>query len=144
MRGQNSFASVLLACALAAAFLGIVPGAHAVPAGSLILHAGKTLDRSVIAINDRGRVPRTYVPIAPSYRYYDYPYYYSRGYYPLHIRPGFIYYGYPYAAYRSLVRRHSGGCSYRHGRCVANWSHGRDAGSARRRPHLSLGACKCP
>ena len=55
------------------------------------------------------------MPIAPSYRYYDYPYYYSRGYYPIHIRPGFIYYGYPYASYRSLYsRRHGGRCSYRH------------------------------
>ena len=45
-----------------------------------------------------------YLPIAPSYLYYDYPYYYSRGYYPTHIGPGFIYYGYPYSYYRSYYR----------------------------------------
>ena len=132
MRCRNSFASILPACLLAATFLGYAPVANAAPAG-LPLSAGKVSEKSAIEVKDRGRVPRTYVPIAPSYRYYDYPYYYSRGYYPIHIRPGFIYYGYPYAAYRSLyVRRHSGRCSYR---CAAHKS--------ARPPHQRLGACGC-
>jgi hypothetical protein len=144
MRCRNSFASILLACLLAAACLGIAPIANAAPAGSSFLSAGKGPTKNAIEVKDRGRVPRTYVPIAPSYRYYDYPYYYSRGYYPIHIRPGFIYYGYPYASYRSLYYRRDGGrCSYRHGRCVANSSHSRNPGSAYRRPHQRLGACRC-
>lgn len=36
---------------------------------------------------------RIYVPIVP-YTAYDYPYYYSRGYYPRHIGPGYIYNNY--------------------------------------------------
>jgi hypothetical protein len=133
MKRRKSFASILLACSLAAAFLGIAPGTNAAPAGSLFPTPGKGLANNVIETKDRVRVPRTYVPIAPSYRYYDYPYYYSRGYYPIHIRPGFIYYGYPYAAYRSLyARRYGGRCSYRHGKCVAH-----------RHPHQRVGACRC-
>ena len=137
MRCRKSFVSIVSACLLAAAFLGITPVTNAAPAGSLFPPSGKGLANNVIEINDRGRVPRTYVPIAPSYRYYDYPYYYSRGYYPIHIRPGFIYYGYPYASYRGLYsRRYGGRCSYRHRTC-------RDLGSAYRRPHQRVGACRC-
>jgi hypothetical protein len=32
-----------------------------------------------------------YLPVGPSSRYYDYSYYYSRGYYPTHIG-GYVYY----------------------------------------------------
>jgi hypothetical protein len=39
----------------------------------------------------RIRGPRIPLPIGPSYIYYDYPYYYSRGYYPTHIG-GYVYY----------------------------------------------------
>ena len=39
----------------------------------------------------RGRGVRIYLPIGPGYIYYDYPYYYSRGYYPTHIG-GYVYY----------------------------------------------------
>jgi hypothetical protein len=135
MSGRNS-SSILMACLLAATFLGIAPIANAAPAGSSFLSAGKGPAKNAIEVKDGGRVPRTYVPIAPSYRYYDYPYYYSRGYYPIHIRPGFIYYGYPYASYRSLYdRRYGGRCSYLHRRCVAHKS--------ARRPHQRLGACGC-
>jgi hypothetical protein len=133
----NSFASVLFAGLLAAASLGLAPVTNAAPAGSFFPAPGKALASNVIEIKDRGRVPRTYVPIAPSYRYYDYPYYYSRGYYPIHIRPGFIYYGYPYATYRSLyARRYGGKCSNRDRRCVADKS-------ARRHSHQRSGACRC-
>ena len=40
----------------------------------------------MIEIKHRGRGPRIYLPIVP-YIAYDYPYYYSRGYYPTHIGP---------------------------------------------------------
>jgi hypothetical protein len=131
MRCRNPFASILPACLLAAAFLGIAPVANAGPAGPLFLTPGQGFANNVLKVKDRSRVPRTYVPIAPSYRYYDYPYYFSRGYYPIHIRPGFIYYGHPYAAYRSLYLRR---CA--HG-CIAYKS-------ARRLSHQRSGACRCP
>ncbi len=54
------------------------------------------------------RRPWPNLPIAPSYRAYDWPYYYNRGYYPTHIGPGYVYYGYPYY-YRSS---HYPRCSY--------------------------------
>ncbi|NJO33170.1 MAG: hypothetical protein HC869_08505 [Rhodospirillales bacterium] len=79
------------------------------------------------------------MPIAPSYLYYDYPYYYSRGYYPTHIGRGFVYFGYPYAYYkRRYYSRYGGRCSYR--RCVATRAHHRGPGSPHRR---HLGACRC-
>ena len=138
MRCRKPFASILPACLLAVALLGLAPATNAAPAGSLVPGQGKRLANNVIEIKDRGRVSRAYVPIAPSYRYYDYPYYYSRGYYPIHIRPGFIYYGRPYAAYRSLYyQRYDSRCSYRHSKCVAHKS-------ARRISHRRLGACGCP
>ena len=141
MRYGNSFASALLACSLTTPLLGLALAANAGPAGSPAL-AGEGLPNHVVVIDDRGEVPRTYVPIAPSYRYYDYPYYYSRGYYPIHIRPGFIYYGHPYGSYRSLhYRRNGSRCSHRHRRCAAHSSHGRKP--ARRRPSQHSGACAC-
>lgn len=137
MKCPNLFASILPVCLLAAACLGIAPVTNAAPAGSYFLTPGQGIANNAIEIKDRGRVPRTYVPIAPSYGHYDYPYYYSRGYYPIHIRPGFIYYGYPYATYRSLyLQRYGGRCSNWHRRCVAH-------ASARRRPHQRVGACGC-
>lgn len=53
---------------------------------------------------------RLYVPIAPNYSAYDYPYYYARGYYPTHIGPGYMYYGRPYRSYGSpyLPYQHRG------------------------------------
>lgn len=144
MSSRNLFASILMACLLAVGFLGIAPVADAASAGPSFLNPGKGLRNNVIEIKNRDRVPRAYLPIAPSYRYYDYPYYYSRGYYPTHIGPGFVYYGYPYSYYRGRYhRRYGGRCSYGHRRCVAKLGYNRDAGSARRGPHQSLGACRC-
>jgi hypothetical protein len=142
MRHRSSYTSILLACLLAAAFLGSAPMADAAPAGSSFPVAGQTPAKYTIEVRDRAGIPRTYVPIAPSYRYYDYPYYYSRGHYPIHIRPGFIYYGYPYASYRSLyIRTHAGRCSYGQlRRCAAHWGHNRGSRSAHYR---RLGACRC-
>ena len=64
----------------------------------------------MIEIKHRGRGPWPNLPIAPTYRAYDWPYYYSRGHYPTHIGPGYVYYGYPYS-YRSNPR-YGGRCSY--------------------------------
>jgi hypothetical protein len=144
MSCRDLFASILMACLLAVGFLGIAPVASAVSAGSSFLNPSKSARDNVLEIKKRGRGPRIYLPIAPSYLYYDYPYYYSRGYYPTHVGPGFVYYGYPYYRYKSLYySRYGGRCSYWHRRCAANWNHNGGPGSARRRPHQSLGACRC-
>jgi hypothetical protein len=62
----------------------------------------------VIEFKRRARGRRIHLPIGPSYIYYDYPYYYSRGHYPTHIG-GYVYYPYYYGSqytrYRGSPRR---------------------------------------
>jgi hypothetical protein len=100
MSSRSLFASGLAVACLLVGFLGIAPVANAASAGQSFPKAGESAGNNVIEIKYRGRRGlRLYPPIAPSYRYYDYPYYYSRGYYPTHIGPGFVYYGYPYRSY---------------------------------------------
>lgn len=136
MCSRNFFASLMMACLLAVAFLEIAPVANATPAGPSLLKHGKSATHGVIEIKHRGHRPRLYLPIAPSYRAYDYPYYYSRGFYPTHIGFGYVYYGYPYAYYRATYRDR---CSYRYRKCVAKLRHSRRRGSLRRQ----LRACRC-
>ena len=76
---------------------------------------------------------RIHLPIGPSYVYYDYPYYYSRGYYPTHIG-GYVYY--PYYYYGSYPR-YGVRCFNWHQRCVANNRGFCDHTAAR------VGACRC-
>jgi hypothetical protein len=69
----------------------------------------------------RGDDPWFFLPIAPSYLAYDYPYYFSRGHYPTHIRPGYIYYGQPYDVYIGSYRPgHDGPCVNRRRKCVTD------------------------
>ena len=91
MSSRKLFASILMACVLAVGFLGIAPVANAASAGQSIRKPGESARNNVLEIKRRGRGPRIYLPIGPSYIYYDYPYYYSRGYYPTHIG-GYVYY----------------------------------------------------
>jgi hypothetical protein len=105
MTSRKSLAPVPLTCMLAVGFLGIAPVTNAAAVGLSLPHPGKNISNDVVEIKARGRGAGIYTPIAPSYRYYDYPYYYSRGFYPTHIRPGFIYYGYPYSYYTSRYRK---------------------------------------
>src|ERR1700704_2068798 len=110
MSSLNWFATILMACLLTVGLGDLAPVANAASAGQSFLKPGESARNNVIEIKDRGRGPQIYLPIAPSYLAYDYPYYYSRGHYPTHIGgPGYVYYGYPYS-YRS-------GPSYR-GRCA--------------------------
>ena len=95
MTSRNLFASILTACLLAVGFSGIAPAADAASVGPSFLKPGESAGNHVIEIKTRGRGSRLYLPIVP-YIAYDYPYYYSRGYYPTHIAPGFVYFGYPY------------------------------------------------
>lgn len=93
MTSRNLFA-MLMACSLTVGLGGLGAVADAASAGQVLVKHGESASNNVVAIKYRGRGPRFYLPIAPSYLAYDYPYYYSRGHYPTHIGPGYIYYGY--------------------------------------------------
>lgn len=144
MGRRNLFASLLMPCLLAIGFLGITsvavaPAANAASAWPAILKPGasagsESARNSVIAIKHRRRRrgQRLYLPIAPSYLAYDYPYYYSRGFYPKHIGRGYVYYGYPYLSRKRYRRR----CAYWRRRCLARQRHHRRHRHQRR-------ACRC-
>jgi len=87
-----------MASLLAVGFLGIAPVANAASGGQTVLKAGKSVRSDVITIKPRARGPRIHLPIGPGPVYCDYPYYYSRGYYPTHIG-GYVYYPYYYRSY---------------------------------------------
>jgi hypothetical protein len=91
MSRRKLLASILMACVLLVGFLGIAPVPNAASAGKSIRKAGQSGRNYVLEMKHRGRGPRIHLPIGPSYIYYDYPYYYSRGYYPTHIG-GYVYY----------------------------------------------------
>jgi len=84
--------SVVTACLLIVGLGGVGP--NAASAAQIALKPGESARNDVIEIKHRNRSPWFYLPIAPSYLAYDYPYYYSRGHYPTHIPPGYVYYGY--------------------------------------------------
>jgi hypothetical protein len=91
MISRKSLPSIVTACLLTAA-LGVGP--NAASAAQIVMKPGESARNDVVEIKRRTRGPWFYLPIAPSYLAYDYPYYYSRGHYPTHIPPGYVYYGY--------------------------------------------------
>ena len=121
MSSRSLFASILMTCLLAVGFLGIVPVANAALAGQSFLNPGESARNNVIEIKRRGHDRRIYLPIGPSSIYYDYPYYYSRGYYPTHIGPGYVYYGNADYYRSGYYPRYGGRCSHWQRKCVANW-----------------------
>jgi hypothetical protein len=108
MGSRYLFASLLMPCLLAVGLLAIAPVANDASAGKAIRKPGSGRNYA-LEMKSRGRDRRIRLPLGPSYIYYDYPYYYSRGYYPTHIG-GYVYYP-----------------SYHYGR-----SYGRGPGSPRR------------
>lgn len=99
MSSRNLFASSAMACLLAVGFLGIAPEANAGLLGQSLKSekiSGKNGAKT--KIKRPGRRVRIHLPVGPGSVYHDYPYYYSRGYYPKHIG-GYVYY--PYYYYRS-------------------------------------------
>lgn len=120
MSGRNFLASVPIIFLLAVGCLGTAPETNAASVGPSVLDRGDSARNNVIKVKRRGRV-RIHLPIGPSYTYYDYPYYYSRGYYPESIG-GYVYY--PYELYRRYYPRSDGRCAKWQPRCVANWGHG--------------------
>jgi hypothetical protein len=96
-------ASVVAAGLLAVGFLGTAPVALAASAEKSAAKPGKSARSYVLKNKRRSRPPRVHLPVGPSYIYYDYPYYYSRGYYPRHI-VGYVYYPYYGHYYRDNYR----------------------------------------
>lgn len=137
----SSVSSTMVAGLLAAGFLGIAPVVNSAPAGQPFPKLGESLTNNVIEIKSRGRSVRIHLPIGPSYIYYDYPYYYGRGYYPTHIG-GYVYY--PYHYYRRFYPRYGGPCADWRRSCVSDWGRNRGPGSTRLHSARSFGACPCP
>jgi hypothetical protein len=91
MSSRKLLPSIVTACLLT---VGLEVGPNAASAGHIVMKPGESARNDVVEIKHRSRSPWFYLPIAPSYLAYDYPYYYSRGHYPTHIPPGYVYYGY--------------------------------------------------
>jgi hypothetical protein len=90
MSSRSLLAPVLMAGSLAVGFFGIAPAAIA-ESGGQSLKPGKIAGTNIIKTKRRFRSVKIHLPLGPSSVYYDYPYYYSRGYYPTHIG-GYVYY----------------------------------------------------
>ena len=114
MNSRNSVASLLMPCLLAAGFLGVAPMTNDASAGKSIRKSGESGRNYMLEMDSRDRGPRIPLPIGPSYLYYDYPYYYSRGHYPTHIW-GYVYYPYYNRSY------YRGPASPRRQRARRNW-----------------------
>lgn len=133
MNSQNLFASILLACVLAASQPGVASGANAAWPGHSAFRSGNGAGPPAIRTRHRGHVPRLFLPIAPSYLAYDYPYYYyARGYYPKHIGPGYIHYGNRYFYSSRYYPRFGQQCSNKQRKCVAGWRSYRQSGTSHR------------
>ena len=104
MSSGHSFAAIPMACLLAVGLLGIAPAANAESVGPS-QKAGKIAGKNAVENKRRFRSVKIKLPVGPTSVYYDYPYYYSRGYYPTHIG-GYVYY--PYYYYRIYYPRHVG------------------------------------
>jgi hypothetical protein len=115
MRNGTLAAAILVGCSTLIATAGTVALTTAASAGKSVVKGG-----DLAKINSQGDDSWFFLPIAPSYLAYDYPYYYSRGYYPTHIGPGYIYYGQPYYVYRSSYGpKHDSRCVHRR-KCVTD------------------------
>jgi hypothetical protein len=121
LNSRNLFASILMACLLAIGFLDMA-SPDAASAGQFVLKPEGTRNYVLVG-KRRARGTRIHLPMGPSYIYYDYPYYYCRGYYPTHIG-GYVY----YPPRRNSYARYNGRCF--------NWHR---KGVARK----SAGACRC-
>ena len=136
MQSTPLWGPILVVSGLAACLsgMGLVPAADAASSALPRHNPSESAKSVVIEIKKRRRASGFITPIAPSYLYYEYSYYYSRGRYPTHIKPGFIYYGYPYAYYVTETRPgYSERCSIAHSKCVAGWLRFLDPKSSRRR-----------
>lgn len=130
------FVPILMACVLVAGFFGLA-AVSAASAGKSVTKARDGGRAYVLegAKRTRSRGPRIPQPLGPAYIYYDYPYYYSRGYYPTHI--GRYVYFPSYA--RGRDPKFDAKCSSWRRSCLAKAGYYRGPASPRRQ----RGACRC-
>jgi hypothetical protein len=106
MRFRIPFVPSFVAWLLAAGLVSVGPVSDAAWAGKKSVKKQRSY---VLESRRPSRAPRIYLPIGPSYTYYDYPYYYSRGHYPTHI-VRYVYYNpngyFDRNYYRRSLRRH--------------------------------------
>jgi hypothetical protein len=128
MSTQSLFAPILMAFVLVAGFFSLAAVASsAASAGKSVVKARESSRAYQLESTGR-RDRRIPLPIGPSYIYYDYPYYYSRGYYPTHIG-GYVY----YPAYsRAFQPRYNDRCASGRRSCVAKTGHHRGRALPRR------------
>ena len=93
MRLRKVFTSGVMSCLLAVGFFASASTIDAASAGQLFRKPAKKVKLKVVGSKRLRPGQRIQVPIVP-YIAYDYPYYYSRGFYPTHIGPGYIYTNY--------------------------------------------------
>jgi hypothetical protein len=127
MSSRDLLALVQMAL-LAVCFINLAPIANATSTDKSARKPSEGARSYVLEPKRHGPGVKIHLPIGPAYNYYDYPYYYRRGYYPTHIG-GYIYY--PNYT-RNFYPRYGGRCAIEHRGCVAN------AGKLRR------GYCRCP
>jgi hypothetical protein len=84
-------------------FLSTTPTAIAASTKQSVWKHDKSARTYELRSKRRVRSTKIHLPLGPSYIYYDYPYYYARGYYPTHIG-GYIYYYPPYSYHRRYYR----------------------------------------
>lgn len=129
MNRWSLFAAILATGFLAVGVLAAVPVDNSAWAGAKSRESGRNY---VLESERRVRRSRIPLPIGPSYIYYDYPYYYSRGYYPTHIG-GYVYYP---SFRRARSPRYASRCSSQ--RCVVQAGSSRGHVSRRQRR-----VCRC-
>lgn len=125
---RNLCASLLLALLAVVGMASFGETAHAAPAGLSLMTTGERGGNITVPAGYRGHGPRVQLHIGPSYRGFEYPYYYDRGYYSRHIGPGYVYHYpiYERPAYDFAPRHGSRRCAVWHRRCAANWGYGGD------------------
>ncbi|WP_139247842.1 hypothetical protein [Hyphomicrobium sp. CS1GBMeth3] len=130
MSSRNWFASSLMRGLLVFGIFCVAPVAEAKSSKQAAQKSRESARTYVLEskrrVQRRARKTRIYLPVGPSYIYYDYPYYYSRGHYPTHIG-GYVYY-YPKSRNR---------CSGSNRRCVVK------SGNSPVASRRQKGACRC-
>lgn len=116
MTMRQAFVSVFVLSLLTGGLLSIAAANTPAAAAPFSVAPGKSAQTNVVRIKRRRRSRvKIRLPRGPSYIYYDYPYYYSRGFYPTHIG-GYIYYPHIptyYSRYRDRCPKGRRHCSSR-------------------------------
>jgi hypothetical protein len=101
MSSSSLLTSIAMAFLVAVGLLCVAAAVGPASAGNAHQKAREHSRDYVLESKRRPRTQRIRLPIGPAYIYYDYPYYYSRGYYPTHIG-GYVYFrpGYSRSSYR--------------------------------------------